>query len=290
MKGCDYAWDRPNVQALTEAGITFACRYLGYDNTGKNLTAAEVQALHAAGIAVVLNFEYNPDGALLGRDQGVADATISKTQRAALGAPDSTPVYFSVDFNATATQLAGPIADYFRGVATILPVEQVGVYGGYLTVQTLMASGLVTYGWQTYAWSGGQWAHPHIRQTQNGVTIGGASVDIDESTVSNYGQWLGSTVDTPPPTTGGDPLMGWVTCSRATATRAQTLTVQGLLLARGYTDIGSRTGLPDGSWGDHTDASLRLFQVDYRVANSVTASGQGDGQVGANTLRALAGL
>ena len=39
--GVDYSWARPKPSDLYAQGYTFAARYLSYDTTGKNLTAAE---------------------------------------------------------------------------------------------------------------------------------------------------------------------------------------------------------------------------------------------------------
>lgn len=289
-KGCDYSWERPDLQALHDAGYTFVSRYLGYDTTGKNLTATEAQRIHAAGMSIMLNFEYNPRGALNGFAQGQADAAISQQQSQQIGAPTETPIYFSLDWNVQPPEMASVYA-YLDGAASVLGRERVGVYGGLAVVSNPGVRQRAAWLWQTYAWSSGQWADGvHVRQVRNGVAVAGSTVDDDMSMLVDFGQWAPVETVSTPPVQEGDPLMGWQTCGRGNATFDQTKTVQGLLLARGYTDIGSRTGLPDGSWGDHTDASVRRFQADHHVANSVTTSGQGDGQVGPNTLRALNGM
>src|SRR5581483_4783081 len=53
-RGVDYAWGRPGGATLRAQGYTFAARYLSYDTTGKNITAAEANSLHAAGVDVVV--------------------------------------------------------------------------------------------------------------------------------------------------------------------------------------------------------------------------------------------
>src|SRR5690348_1179506 len=55
--GVDYSWARPSPAHLKAEGYHFAARYLSYDTTGKNITAAEANALRAAGIDVVSNWE-----------------------------------------------------------------------------------------------------------------------------------------------------------------------------------------------------------------------------------------
>lgn len=189
-QGCDYAWERPDPKALYAAGYRFTCRYLSRDTTGKNLTQAEAAALHAAGLSIVLNWEYFADAALSGYAQGRADAQDAVAQRGQVGAPANTPIYFSVDFNATSDQIKGPVADYFLGVRSVLPLQQVGVYGGYAVVVAMLSNGLARYGWQTFAWSAGQWSNAQLRQVANGVPFQGVSIDDDVSTVDSFGQWM----------------------------------------------------------------------------------------------------
>jgi hypothetical protein len=70
--GVDYAWGRPSVSSLKNAGVKFAARYLSYDTTGKNLTRSEAAALSRAGIWIVVVWESiasapgRPDGGRLG--------------------------------------------------------------------------------------------------------------------------------------------------------------------------------------------------------------------------------
>lgn len=189
MKGCDYAWERPDPVWLYANGYRFACRYISYDTTGKNLTTAERDALHAAGLSIVLNWEYDPRAALNGRTQGVQDATEALRQANALGAPATTPIYFSLDFDVQAADLPA-IKAYLSGIAGVIGPDRVGVYGGYFVVLNVALSGYARYGWQTYAWSGGSWFdQAEIRQTQNGVPTPYGSIDVDESTAVDFGQW-----------------------------------------------------------------------------------------------------
>jgi hypothetical protein len=176
----------------------FAARYLSFNTTGKNLTAAEAQQLHAAGIATVSNWEDTAQAATGGFDQGVADARAAAGQHAACGGPASRPIYFSVDYDAPdaapgssdpAAKL-GVVANYFRGVASVVGPARTGAYGGYWTISRLFDAGLIRFGWQTVAWSGGRWdGRAQLRQTSVNVTVAGANCDIDESTTSDYGQW-----------------------------------------------------------------------------------------------------
>jgi hypothetical protein len=211
VEGIDYAWAHPSPAALAAAGKLFACRYLSHD-PAKNLTAAEAQQLHAAGIATVSNWEASAGAARNGYAQGVADAKAAAEQHEAAGGPADRPIYFSVDFDvpdfATGSDepaaKLGPVAGYFRGVASVIGVARTGAYGGFWAISRLFDAGLIRWGWQTFAWSGGRWdARAQIQQYSNGVTVGGADSDLDRATVADYGQWgVGMTdINTPIPGT-----------------------------------------------------------------------------------------
>jgi glycoside hydrolase-like protein len=192
IEGVDYAWSRPPPAGLAAAGKRFACRYLSNSFTGKNLTASEATALTRAGVAVVSNWEWRAGDAKLGYSAGVSYARTALAQALACGMPPSRPIYFSVDWDATSTELRGPVTAYLQGVASVLGVARTGVYGSYDTVDWASRNGLARWLWQTYAWSGGRW-HPaaQIQQYRNGVTVAGvADIDLDRAMVADYGQWL----------------------------------------------------------------------------------------------------
>lgn len=199
-KGCDYSWGRPTMSGLRNAGITFAVRYVSPDNTGKNLTAGEANALRATGIDVVTNWEFAERAPLNGRAQGVSDAARGINMAVALGQPSHAAIYFSVDFDAQDSDMHA-IAAYIDGATATIGADRVGVYGGYRVIANIAATKRCKYFWQTYAWSGGRW-HPaaQLRQVQNGVRIGGADVDIDQSMSGDYGGWGGANASPAPPT------------------------------------------------------------------------------------------
>jgi hypothetical protein len=198
-QGVDYSWGRPSPSGLAAAGYTFACRYLSYDTTGKNLSAGEARSLEAAGVDVVANWEDSGTAALGGYAQGVSDAKTADSQAAADGSPSGRPIYFSVDFDASASDQP-TIDSYFDGVASVIGRSRTGAYGGYYLIQRLFDDGKITYGWQTYAWSYGNWdSRAQLRQVENGATVAGASVDIDQAVAADFGQWgYASGPSTPP--------------------------------------------------------------------------------------------
>lgn len=198
-QGVDYSWSRPNVGQLRAAGKEFVCRYIGRGSYDKLLDNAEKNVLIANGMSIVSNCEGFEDDALNGYSQGVQDAQISANWRDRIGMPQQRPIYFSVDFDAQGYQM-DVIGSYFDGAASVLGRAWVGVYGGYRTIEAMANMGKVGWYWQTYAWSYGQWSSfAHIRQYQNRVYLGGGEVDLDDSTIVEYGQWGQAPIQAPAP-------------------------------------------------------------------------------------------
>ena len=189
-EGVDYSYSRPDLVQLYAAGKRVVCRYVSWSRLGKNLSLAEASALSAAGFAVVTNWEYTAQDQLGGYDKGVEHAREADRQHRACGGPATRPIYFSTDFDASASQLAGPVTQYFRGAASVLGLGRVGVYGGLRSVRYMLDHGLARWAWQAYAWSGGVWDNrAHIQQYRNGVTLAEATVDLDRAMKADYGQW-----------------------------------------------------------------------------------------------------
>lgn len=193
--GLDYVTGPP-VSVLKSKGVAFVCRYLSEVNAltqAKLLTPGEAKSLSEAGISIVSNYEWYGNRAAEGYTSGVADAQIADAQHKACGGPADRPIYFSVDFDTSAT---AAIIDYFKGVASVIGLARTGAYGGYVCIKGLLDAGVIKWAWQTYAWSGGAWdLRAHIQQYNNGVTLDGLSVDYDRSLQSDFGQWqIGGTV------------------------------------------------------------------------------------------------
>jgi hypothetical protein len=195
--GVDYAWGRPGVPALNRAGVKFVCRYLSHDTSGKNLDRGEAEQLSAAGIWIVVIWESTASRALAGRAAGAADATAAEKQAKALGQPAGRPIFFAVDFDATAGQ-QDEIHAYLDGAASVLGRDRIGIYAGYGPIKRAFDAGKITYGWQTYAWSGGRWdTRAQLQQYSNDQKINGVGVDFDRALAADYGQSRGSTPEPP---------------------------------------------------------------------------------------------
>jgi hypothetical protein len=181
IEGVDYSYSRPDLGCLVRAGKRFVLRYLSHDSA-KALSAGEVQALRAAGLAIGVVFEDAAGRATQGYAAGQADAAFAAQQLVVCGLPANLPIYFAVDQDVTDLE----VLPYFEGVSSVIGEPRTGVYGGYRACDGLS----VGYIWQTYAWSGGQvLADADLYQYQNGVTLCGATVDLTRALSADPGLW-----------------------------------------------------------------------------------------------------
>jgi hypothetical protein len=200
VEGVDYSYQRPDPKRLYNSGKRFACRYVSYDTTGKNITKTEAKALIAAGVAPVTNWENSLHDMLGGYSVGVQHAQEANRLHLAASGPADRPIYFGVDFDASPAQLV-TCFEYVRGAASVIGWGRVGVYGGIKTM-AYMADRGVRWLWQTYAWSYGAWdPRAQLQQYNNTEPVAGQLLDLCRSTAADYGQWTISMPpdDTPPP-------------------------------------------------------------------------------------------
>lgn len=187
--GIDYSSGDPNPARLKAERVRFVCRYVSTPTNPKNLRAAEAKKLRAAGIDIVVVFETTAGRALAGRDAGARDARSALRQANERGAPEGSPIYFAVDFDAQPGHQQA-INAYLNGAASVLGKNLVGVYAGYGPVKRALDAGVCKYAWQTYAWSHGNWdPRAHIQQYRNGVDFAGLNVDLDRAMFRDFGQW-----------------------------------------------------------------------------------------------------
>jgi hypothetical protein len=190
MKGLDYSRSRPDPKKVKALLYGFVARYLYLPAPGgKGITKAEAEAIRAAGLGLVVVYESYAGRAKEGLAAGVEDGKTALTYARSIGFPDSRPLYFAVDFQPTTVELVFVDA-YLKGVASVIGLARVGVYGSYAVVEHCHAIGTARWFWQTYAWSGGKVsAHTHFLQYLNGQTVAGASVDLNENRQFDFGAW-----------------------------------------------------------------------------------------------------
>lgn len=176
----DYSWGRPSPSAMAAYGIKAVCRYL--TGAGKAVSKAEIQALHAAGIGVVLNFEQAAGDAKGGASRGKAAGAIARATAKALGAPKGTPIYYSVDFDVT-TEMSAVLAYLRAADSADYPARAYG------EASVLDAFGRP--GWQSAAWSYGKLSkHAVLYQYQNDQWFDGSQVDYNQIiNTAQLGAW-----------------------------------------------------------------------------------------------------
>jgi hypothetical protein len=171
---------------IVKAGYGFVCRYA--DPTKDNpLTRAE--ALHLSGLGlhiVTISESGSPtDAGYFYMQKGIEVAAAILARVQAIGQPTGTPIYFSVDFDASGSDLIGPITNYFSGVRTVLDGHYLtGVYGSGFVCQQLKSAGLVHFTWlaESTGWrDSAGYEGWNICQNLESVGISGLSADSDVS-------------------------------------------------------------------------------------------------------------
>lgn len=197
---------RPDPTALAADGIKLVSRYLAPVPNPKVVTAAEITALHAAGIAVLLNWESSGTRAQGGAANGTQDGAQAAAMAETLGAPHGLTIFYSVDFDALPADYPA-VKAYFSAVrAATAGRYGVGVYGSGNVIDELKIWGLADAYWQTYAWSG-TYLSPNadLYQYHNNATLPGVGVAVDDDEIIDLaalGAWLPTT-----PSTGDDDVL-----------------------------------------------------------------------------------
>ncbi len=179
-----------SVDCLKSAGIAFVCRYYNVKNPAKNLTRTEAGILIAAGLTVVSVWEngFPTRADYFTTGQGEQDATGALKVADAVG-QISGAVYFAVDYDASAADIAGPISHYFEGIESVFTGDlEIVVYGSGAVCSAMLSGGYAGWSWlsQSMGWSGSKGFAADIMQGAT-TKICGLSVDTDEADPGNCG-------------------------------------------------------------------------------------------------------
>lgn len=190
--GVDEDWSKDTPQDLVDHGFTFVIGYVSEDITGKNITRAQINDYHAHGLDVALVYEFDPKAGQLGASRGAVDAHIAATQATALGAPRGTTIYFALDYPLAEIGDLATAEQYIQWADSVCRDYgyRADAYGDKSIISYLLDRNDIQFGWQTYAWSGGQFdPRAALRQTENGIHVGSATVDLDQAYTREFGQW-----------------------------------------------------------------------------------------------------
>jgi peptidoglycan hydrolase-like protein with peptidoglycan-binding domain len=198
--GFDYAWESATIarliELLTSNQADFACRYIN-DPGGKGIDAAEAAALDAANIIIAPVYETTGTDFTGGYSAGMRAGATAAALLRARGAPAGSYCWFAID---TGTFDFSNTNAYLRGAKAGTAEFIAQLYGSYYVVEAAHAAGMGDKHWQTYAWSNGRLSdHAALYQYQNGVMIGGISMDRDRTLTAMQGPWAHFGAAPPPP-------------------------------------------------------------------------------------------
>jgi hypothetical protein len=141
--------------SLKAQGIDFVMRYYSY-NASKNLSLAEARALSDAGLKIGVVWETaGTYSGFFNRLQGLADGSAAYQMASnSIGQPLGSTIYFAVDYDPSATDIATSISDYFFGIGDAFDAAskgaagyRIGVYGSGLCCKTLLTNNLAEMSW-----------------------------------------------------------------------------------------------------------------------------------------------
>lgn len=146
----DAAYPVWTPESLRQAGVAGVARYLSWEPNSKVIQKAEYDALLAAGITVMLNWESTGRSWRNGFSAGYAEGKEARRQARALGHPDTRPVIQSIDENVDPHEIHYAL-DYQRGFNLGGGCGPQGCYSTALVLDAMHLAGLIIVGWQTNA-------------------------------------------------------------------------------------------------------------------------------------------
>lgn len=185
MKGLDFTTpiDLAKAKQIKAAGYDFICRYVVPEKYAwKRLTTDEAKAASEAGLYILSVYESSEWFMKGGAAQAKIDAKVIRKELHAIGQPHGSAIYFAADFDVTTSYDLDCIERYLRQMTAELPDYQIGIYGEYEVIEVMGDRKACKHFWQTYAWSHGKWSkYANVHQYQNGKSLLGLMVDLDES-------------------------------------------------------------------------------------------------------------
>src|SRR5271163_781130 len=136
----DFAVRRIPPEEIKSAGYSGVVNYVSESRPGANFEAKPItrdyaDALRAAGLQIVSNYQYGKPGGSApsdftrGHDGGVADAQTALQLHNAAGGGSSAPIFFSVDDDIDQNTWNSLAVDWLRGINSVLGVARTGIYG-----------------------------------------------------------------------------------------------------------------------------------------------------------------
>jgi hypothetical protein len=211
----DFTEHRVPPDQIKSAGYDGAVVYVSESRPGANfdfkpVTRAFTDAMRAAGLHVVSNYQYgkpgwpDPSDFTRGYDGGVADAQTALRLHAAAGGSNSAPIFFSVDDDIDHDTWNSLAVKWFQGINSVLGAGRTGIYGSSPVCAWAINDGVIghsttaghRWAWQTKSWSHGEREPTAVlyqaavnTSSNPGPLVGGIHVDVDEVLAADFGQW-----------------------------------------------------------------------------------------------------
>lgn len=148
------------LECLKSKDVTTIIRYYNFRNSTqlpeKRLLLPEAQAIAASGRKIAVVFQQGQNSAADFSDEkgfkaGLRAFTYARDD---IGQPTGSGIYFSVDFDASSSEINQKVVPYFNGVIRAFnqesagePSYRIGVYGSGLTSSKLTDKGLIELTW-----------------------------------------------------------------------------------------------------------------------------------------------
>jgi Domain of unknown function (DUF1906)/D-alanyl-D-alanine carboxypeptidase len=138
---------KASLPGLAEAGIKTIGRYYSAPGAGsKILSKDEADAICAAGMSVFTVFEAGAEPSL-DAETGSKHAGYAKDQAHAVGQPKGSAIYFALDSNLVAADVADAKA-YFDGVTSVIGGEfEIGVYSDGTICKAMLDANICKFAW-----------------------------------------------------------------------------------------------------------------------------------------------
>ena len=191
--GCDTATTltAARLQSLVNDKYTFVGRYLAGSYV---MSSAEAKRISNTGLYIISIWEKGKPTrpSYFTAAQGTTDGQSAISAAKALGQPAGTPIYFTVDYDASSSDIKGPITTYLQAVKKVFEDDNhyyaLGLYGSGSVLSYFKNT--YTYTWLAgaTAWRGSDtFTGWFIKQYANGTTIDSFTVDKDDSNGSAGG-------------------------------------------------------------------------------------------------------
>lgn len=185
------------ASCIATTGMRFVARYYSR-STIKTLSPAEARALSGAGLKLVVVYQDAQNQiSLFDAVQGSRSAAKALELASAVGQPGGSAIYFAADFDPSATDVRGPITEYFHAVNQAFanaPVRySVGVYGSGLTCRIIRDASLAQFAWLSgstgFRESAAFRPRAHLLQVlpSRKICAGKLNIDDDVAQAQEYG-------------------------------------------------------------------------------------------------------